>query len=139
MLLNKKSISSPSLLTEWFGATFSSSAIKSSDVKGTEVQIGDPFTQKKLSDAITKEARDLGLYNAITDNGAGGFSSSVGEMGREGGNSPSLKLISSSAPLSSSYTISSSSSSLLLLLFWFQRQYNPITALSNAQERQSNA
>lgn len=66
------------------GATFSSSEIAESNVKGTEVQLGDPFTQKKLSDAIIQEARDLGLYNAITDNGAGGFSSSVGEMGRKG-------------------------------------------------------
>jgi phosphoribosylformylglycinamidine synthase len=66
------------------GATFSSSAISSDNVKGTEVQIGDPFTQKKLSDAIIKEARDLGLYTAITDNGAGGFSSSIGEMGKNG-------------------------------------------------------
>ncbi|AHX11701.1 AIR synthase related, N-terminal domain protein [Neorickettsia helminthoeca str. Oregon] len=66
------------------GATFSSSAITESNVKGTEVQLGDPLTQKKLSDAIIREARDLGLYNAITDNGAGGLSSSVGEMGRRG-------------------------------------------------------
>ncbi len=43
------------------------------------VQIGDPFTQKKMQDFLI-EARDLGLYNAITDNGAGGLSSSVGEM-----------------------------------------------------------
>ncbi len=43
------------------------------------VQIGDPFTQKKVQDFIL-DARDLELYNAITDNGAGGLSSSVGEM-----------------------------------------------------------
>ena len=51
----------------------------------TAVQIGDPITQKKFSDAIVKEIRDLGLYNAITDNGAGGLSSSVGEMGESSG------------------------------------------------------
>ena len=28
-------------------------------------------------------ARDLGLYNAITDNGAGGLSSSIGEMAED--------------------------------------------------------
>lgn len=66
------------------GATFSSSAISEHNIRGTEVQIGDPFTQKKLSDAIIKEIRDLSLYNAITDNGAGGFSSSIGEMGSLG-------------------------------------------------------
>ncbi|QJC27306.1 phosphoribosylformylglycinamidine synthase subunit PurL [Anaplasma platys] len=65
------------------GATFSSHALKE-NVGCTVVQIGSPITQKKLSDAIVKEARDLGLFNAITDNGAGGLSSSVGEMGAKG-------------------------------------------------------
>ncbi|APR99161.1 phosphoribosylformylglycinamidine synthase subunit PurL [Wolbachia endosymbiont of Folsomia candida] len=64
------------------GATFSSEAL-SGNSPSTVVQIGDPITQKKLSNAII-EARDLGLYNAITDNGAGGLSSSVGEMGQNG-------------------------------------------------------
>ena len=48
-----------------------------------QVQIGDPITQKKLSDVIVKEARDLGLYRSITDNGAGGISCSVAEMAKE--------------------------------------------------------
>ena len=43
------------------------------------VQMGDPFTQKKMHDFLL-EARDRGLYKCITDNGAGGLSSSVGEM-----------------------------------------------------------
>ena len=43
------------------------------------VQIGDPITQKKMIDFLI-EARDRGLYNGITDNGAGGLSSSIGEM-----------------------------------------------------------
>lgn len=64
------------------GAIFSSAALTSSSAS-TVVQIGDPTTQKKLSCAII-EARDLNLYNAITDNGAGGLSSSVGEMGKDG-------------------------------------------------------
>lgn len=66
------------------GATFSSETLHSGS-PSTAVQIGDPITQKKFSDAIAKEARDLGLYNSITDNGAGGLSSSVGEMARESG------------------------------------------------------
>ncbi len=65
------------------GATFSSEALNDSSPVSA-VQIGDPITQKKLSDALIKEARDLLLYNAITDNGAGGLSSSVGEMGKNG-------------------------------------------------------
>ena len=66
------------------GATFSSVEMDSSS-PATAVQIGDPITQKKFSDAIVKEARDLGLYSSITDNGAGGLSCSVAEMAREAG------------------------------------------------------
>ncbi len=62
------------------GATFSSTELhKESPVQ--TVQIGDPITQKKMSDFLL-EARDLGLYKCITDNGAGGLSSSVGETAR---------------------------------------------------------
>ncbi|VVA44424.1 Phosphoribosylformylglycinamidine synthase subunit PurL [Candidatus Roizmanbacteria bacterium] len=64
------------------GATFSSEALSSGSPAGA-VQIGDPITQKKLSDAIVKEARDQKLYNSITDNGAGGISCSVAEMAKE--------------------------------------------------------
>ena len=66
------------------GATFSSVALDEGS-PATAVQIGDPITQKKMSDALIKDIRDLGLYNAITDNGAGGLSSSVGEMGQDTG------------------------------------------------------
>ncbi len=66
------------------GATFSSVVLDSAS-PATAVQIGDPITQKKLSDAIVKEARDRNLYNSITDNGAGGISCSVAEMAKECG------------------------------------------------------
>lgn len=66
------------------GATFSSVALDEGS-PATAVQIGDPITQKKMSDAIVKEIRGLGWYSAITDNGAGGLSSSVGEMGEQSG------------------------------------------------------
>jgi phosphoribosylformylglycinamidine synthase len=66
------------------GATFSSEALDSGS-PATAVQIGDPITQKKLSDAVVKEARDLELYSSITDNGAGGLSCSVAEMAKECG------------------------------------------------------
>ena len=66
------------------GATFSSVALDEG-APATAVQIGDPITQKKFSDALIKEIRELGLYNAITDNGAGGLSSSVGEMAEQSG------------------------------------------------------
>jgi phosphoribosylformylglycinamidine synthase len=62
------------------GATFSSEELHS-ESPTSAVQIGDAITQKKMTDFLL-EARDLGLYRAITDNGAGGLSSSVGEMAR---------------------------------------------------------
>lgn len=65
------------------GATFSSAALTTASPTSA-VQIGDPITQKKLLDFLL-EARDLGLYRFVTDNGAGGLSSSLGEMARESG------------------------------------------------------
>ena len=65
------------------GATFSSSEL-TEDSPATAVQIGDPITQKRMVDFIL-EARDQALYTAITDNGAGGLSSSVGEMAQYSG------------------------------------------------------
>ncbi|MDI6800179.1 MAG: phosphoribosylformylglycinamidine synthase subunit PurL [Actinomycetota bacterium] len=60
------------------GATFSS--VKLEETTSTAaVQIGAPIVQKKMMDALL-EARDEALFDAITDNGAGGLSSSVGEM-----------------------------------------------------------
>jgi phosphoribosylformylglycinamidine synthase len=64
------------------GATFSSVTMDSGS-PATAVQIGDPITQKKLSDCIVKEARGMDLYNSITDNGAGGISCSIAEMAKE--------------------------------------------------------
>ncbi len=60
------------------GATFSSLALDE-ESPTSAVQIGDPITQKKMSDFLI-EARDKGLYKGLTDNGAGGLSSSLGEM-----------------------------------------------------------
>ncbi|MEE3001884.1 MAG: phosphoribosylformylglycinamidine synthase subunit PurL [Planctomycetota bacterium] len=67
------------------GATFSSAELTDTHVDefSHAVQIGNPITEKKTLDAII-EARDdeeACLYSAITDCGAGGFSSAVGEMG----------------------------------------------------------
>jgi phosphoribosylformylglycinamidine synthase len=76
------------------GATFSSAELtESSPVQA--VQIGDPITQKMMFDFLL-EARERGLYSAITDNGAGGLSSSVGEMAKQPGGA---KLDVSKAPL----------------------------------------
>ncbi len=63
------------------GATFSSEALHEGSPVSA-VQIGDPLTQKRLSDFLMA-ARDQGLITGLTDNGAGGLSSSVGEMAQE--------------------------------------------------------
>lgn len=65
------------------GATFSSRHIDE-HVPQSVVQIGDPITQKKMMDFVL-EARDRRLYEAITDNGAGGLSSSIGELAQLSG------------------------------------------------------
>jgi phosphoribosylformylglycinamidine synthase II len=54
------------------------SEIFSEEIDALHVQIGDPYTQKKMQDFLI-EARDEGLVSFITDNGGGGLSSSVGE------------------------------------------------------------
>ncbi|HOX43887.1 MAG TPA: AIR synthase-related protein [Myxococcota bacterium] len=60
------------------GATFSSEELHEGSPVSA-VQIGDPITQKRMTDMLLV-ARDRGLYRCITDDGAGGLSSSVGEM-----------------------------------------------------------
>ncbi len=66
------------------GATFSSAELthESETLSGGAVQIGNAVVEKMVADVVL-QARDLGLYHAITDCGAGGFSSAVGEMGEE--------------------------------------------------------
>lgn len=66
------------------GATFSSVELthESESISGGSVQIGNAITEKMVMDVLL-QARDLGLYSAVTDCGAGGFSSAVGEMGEE--------------------------------------------------------
>ncbi len=58
-----------------------SSEVFSEHTPAGHVQIGDPYTQKKMHDFLL-EARDAGLIRFITDNGGGGLSSSVGESAR---------------------------------------------------------
>ena len=66
------------------GATFSSVELtgESESLSGGSVQIGNAITEKMVLDVIV-QARDRGLFRAVTDCGAGGFSSAVGEMGAE--------------------------------------------------------
>ena len=66
------------------GATFSSIELThaSATIDAGAVQIGNPITEKKVTDVLL-EARDRGLFTAVTDCGAGGLSSAVGEMGEK--------------------------------------------------------
>jgi len=66
------------------GATFSSAELheQSEQISGGAVQIGNAITEKMVLDTLL-QARDKGLYRCITDCGAGGLSSAVGEMGQD--------------------------------------------------------
>jgi phosphoribosylformylglycinamidine synthase len=63
------------------GATFSSQELheESETVSSGAVQIGNAIEEKKVMDALLV-ARDRGLFRSVTDCGAGGLSSAVGEM-----------------------------------------------------------
>ena len=69
------------------GATFSSAEVEHghSTEFSHAVQIGNAITEKKMLDAMlaARDQPDGPLYNGVTDCGAGGFSSAVGEMGKE--------------------------------------------------------
>ena len=76
------------------GATFSSAELNdTSENLGSVVQIGNPIMEKKIVDALL-QARDRNLYRSITDCGAGGFSSAVGEMGEPVGAEVHLERVS---------------------------------------------
>lgn len=68
------------------GATFSSVELHedSQTVSATAVQIGDPITEKKATEAILR-ARDEKLIRSVTDCGAGGLSSAIGELAEDTG------------------------------------------------------
>ncbi|MBA3946263.1 MAG: phosphoribosylformylglycinamidine synthase subunit PurL [Herpetosiphonaceae bacterium] len=68
------------------GATFSSEELthNTAEVVGSAVQIGDPITEKTMIDVLL-QANAQGLFRSITDCGAGGLSSAVGEMGERTG------------------------------------------------------
>jgi len=65
------------------GATFSSAALDDTSSIAA-VQIGHAIMEKRVLDGLIR-ARDLKLYRAVTDCGAGGFSSAVGEMAEASG------------------------------------------------------
>ena len=68
------------------GATFSSAELTGThaDEFGHAVQIGNAIEQKRMMDVLL-QARDAGWYSALTDCGAGGLSSAIGEMGADVG------------------------------------------------------
>jgi phosphoribosylformylglycinamidine synthase II len=76
------------------GATFSSAELTDThaDEFSHAVQIGNAITEKKVADVLLA-ARDRGLFTAVTDCGAGGLSSAVGEMGEKIGASVELDTV----------------------------------------------
>ncbi len=76
------------------GATFSSMEMDGTtgEIAGSSVQIGHPIHEKQVQEVII-QARDAQLYHAITDCGAGGLSSAVGEMGEAIGATVQLETV----------------------------------------------
>jgi phosphoribosylformylglycinamidine synthase II len=76
------------------GATFSSGQMthEHETIFSHAVQIGNAITEKKMLDVLL-QANEAGLYEAITDCGAGGLSSAVGEMGQELGAEVDLETV----------------------------------------------
>jgi len=74
------------------GATFSSISLdeQSQGTSGGAVQIGNPIEEKKMLD-VQMAAKEKNLYHAVTDCGAGGFSSAIGELGEKTGAIVSLE------------------------------------------------
>ncbi len=68
------------------GATFSSGEMtdRTLEVNASAVQIGNAVEEKRTLEALL-EASEKGLIRAVTDCGAGGFSSALGEMGEKTG------------------------------------------------------
>lgn len=79
------------------GATFSSAELtdKHADEFSHAVQIGNAITEKRVLDALlqARDATEGCLYSAVTDCGAGGLSSAVGEMGAEIGATVQLERV----------------------------------------------
>jgi phosphoribosylformylglycinamidine synthase len=76
------------------GATFSSAELTDThaDEFSHAVQIGNAITEKKVADVIL-QARDAGLFTGVTDCGAGGLSSAIGEMGEKTGAAVDLSAV----------------------------------------------
>jgi phosphoribosylformylglycinamidine synthase subunit PurSL len=76
------------------GATFSSAQLTDThaDEFSHAVQIGNAITEKQVADVILA-ARDRNLFTAVTDCGAGGLSSAVGEMAEKTGAAVDLEKV----------------------------------------------
>jgi phosphoribosylformylglycinamidine synthase len=76
------------------GATFSSVELSENSemISSGAVQIGNAIEEKKVLDVLLK-ARDAGLFTCVTDCGAGGLSSAVGEMGEHLGATVELEKV----------------------------------------------
>ncbi|MCB0213474.1 MAG: phosphoribosylformylglycinamidine synthase subunit PurL, partial [Anaerolineae bacterium] len=76
------------------GATFSSMEMDQTtgQIAGSAVQIGHPIHEKQVLEVVLR-TRDEQLYHAVTDCGAGGLSSAVGEMSEGVGGTVQLETV----------------------------------------------
>jgi phosphoribosylformylglycinamidine synthase subunit PurL len=83
-VLASQELAEPSLATavEGHGGSAGVARLRDADKRPT-VQIGDPFTGKKLIEA-SQELVELGLVDSLQDCGAAGLASSLAEMARDG-------------------------------------------------------
>jgi phosphoribosylformylglycinamidine synthase len=121
------------------GATFSSLELSehSETASSSAVQIGDPITEKRLLDCLL-QARDRGLYRAVTDCGAGGFSSAVGEMAERTGAEVQLDRVRLKYPGLSSHEIWISEAQERMVLAVPPEHLEELVALFAAEDVESD-
>jgi phosphoribosylformylglycinamidine synthase len=121
------------------GATFSS--LELSEHSETEsshaVQIGNPITEKGVLDCLLA-ARDRGLYRGVTDCGAGGYSSAVGEMGEHGGARVQLDQVPLKYPGLASHEIWISEAQERMVLAVPPEKLSELLALCAAEDVEAN-
>jgi phosphoribosylformylglycinamidine synthase len=122
------------------GATFSSLELhEDSEVESSSaVQIGNPIEEKRFLDCLL-EARDRGLYRGITDCGAGGFSSAVGELGADCGVDVDLERVPLKYPGLASHEIWISEAQERMVLAVPPARLDALLALFAAEEVEATA
>ncbi len=117
------------------GATFSSIEMDTDTggIAGSAVQIGHPIHEKQVQEVVLR-ARDARLYHAITDCGAGGLSSAVGEMAAGLGGRVRLETVPLKYPGLRPWEIWLSEAQERMVLAVRQEDWEPLLELCAAQD-----